>query len=145
MNGQNLDQLCAQFGHAMCQAVAKALKGQDGKIDKAKTENLITNSLGVLQEDGVYAFFLYQASREERESKGAEELGRQAHELLRVIPIESFAKPFDTLANSLLAVRGDEQKGIPGLASNLDQLLLAKRLLEQALIYARYHAKALEG
>lgn len=32
-----------------------------------------------------------------------------------------------------------------GLADNLDQLLLAKRLLEQALIYACYHAKALEG
>jgi hypothetical protein len=31
------------------------------------------------------------------------------------------------------------------LAGDLDQLLLAKRLLEQALIYARYHAKALEG
>lgn len=30
-----------------------------------------------------------------------------------------------------------------GLADNLDDLLLAKRLLEQALIYARYHAKAL--
>jgi len=35
---------------------AKAFQ-KDGKIDKAKTENLITKSLGVLQEDGVYAFF----------------------------------------------------------------------------------------
>lgn len=32
-----------------------------------------------------------------------------------------------------------------GLADNLDKLLLAKHLLEQALIYARYHAKALSG
>jgi hypothetical protein len=32
-----------------------------------------------------------------------------------------------------------------GLAADLDSLLLAKRLLEQALIYTRYHAKALEG
>ncbi|NLF01739.1 MAG: hypothetical protein GX601_12260, partial [Anaerolineales bacterium] len=28
---------------------------------------------------------------------------------------------------------------------DLDKLLLAKHLLEQALIYARYHAKALEN
>ena len=143
MSGQNLDQLCAQFGYVICQVIGDAFKNKDGKIDKAKTENLITKSLGVLQEDGVYAFLLYQASRGDREKKGAEQLGKQAHELLQAANIQAFAKPFDTLANSLLAVRGDEKKKTPGLADRLDQLLLAKRLLEQALIYARYHAKVL--
>jgi hypothetical protein len=137
MNGQNLDQLCAQYGWAMCQVVGDAFTSKDGKPDKAKTENHITKSLGVLQEDGVYAFFLYQASRGQREKVGAEKLREQAHALLKQANI----KPFDTQSDSLLAVRGDDK--IQGLADNLDDLLLAKRLLEQALIYARYHAKAL--
>jgi len=132
MSSLNLDQLCAQYGYAMCRAVSDAFKGKDGKPDKAKTENHITKSLGVLQEDGVYAFFLYQASRGERERQGAEQLRDTAKEFLRKAGIQAFQNAGDPLA----AVRDH-------LANDLDQLLLAKRLLEQALIYARYHAKAL--
>jgi hypothetical protein len=126
MSGQNLDQLCAQFGWKIADEVRKAI----GK----NAENHITKSLGVLQEDGVYAFFLYQASRGQREKPGADRLRDQARELLKQAGINGFANTSDPLA----AVRDQ-------LAGNLDQLLLAKRLLEQALIYARYHAKALEG
>ena len=56
----------------------------------------------------------------------------------------------NVLLNNFLSkvfIRAVEQKGLGNialLAGDLDQLLLAKRLLEQALIYARYHAKALE-
>ncbi|WP_028458260.1 hypothetical protein [Chloroflexus sp. Y-396-1] len=126
MSGQNLDQLCAQFGWK----IADEVHGAIGK----NAENHITKSLGILQEDGVYAFFLYQASRGQREKPGADRLRDQAKELLKQAGIDGFAKTSDPLA----AVRDH-------LAGDLDQLLLAKRLLEQALIYARYHAKALEG
>ncbi len=132
MSGVNLDQLCAQYGYAMCQAVGNAFKNKDGKVDKARTENHITKSLGVLQEDGVYAFFLYQVSRGAREKPGAEKLRDQAKELFK----EAGIKGFENATDPLQAVRDQ-------LASDLDQLLLAKHLLEQALIYARYHAKAL--
>lgn len=132
MSGLNLDQLCAQYGYAMCQAVGNAFKNKDGKVDKARTENHITKSLGVLQEDGVYAFFLYQASRGSREKPGADNLTKQASAFLKEAGIAAFQNNTD----SLQAVRDH-------LAGDLDQLLLAKRLLEQALIYARYHAKAL--
>ncbi len=130
MSQQNLDQLCAQCGYLITTEIYKALR------KASDTENHITKSLGVLQEDGVYAFFLYQASRKE---KGGDELTKQAHALFRAAGI----KPFDTVKDALLAVRGDKQQ--KGLADNLDELLLAKQLLEQALIYARYHAKALDG
>jgi len=126
MIGQNLDQLCAKFGWQ----IANEVHGAIGK----NAENHITKSLGVLQEDGVYAFFLYQASRGQREKPGADRLRDQAKELLKNAGINGFANTSDPLA----AVRNQ-------LAGNLDQLLLVKRLLEQALIYARYHAKALEG
>ncbi|MBW1928097.1 MAG: hypothetical protein JRJ13_02960 [Deltaproteobacteria bacterium] len=124
MTGQNLDQLCAKFGWAMAEQVHEAI----GK----NAENHITKSLGVLQEDGVYAFFLYQASRGQREKSGADKLRDQAKKLLK----QAGVKGFENVDEPLAAVREH-------LAGDLDQLLLAKRLLEQALIYARYHAKAL--
>jgi len=126
MSERNLDRLCAEYGYQIANEVRQAI----GK----NAENHITRSLGVLQEDGVYAFFLYQASRK-TEKPGADRLNEQATALLKEAKIE----PFDTIADPLEAVRAKN-----GLANNLDELLLAKRLLEQALIYARYHAKALE-
>ena len=137
MNTVNLDALCARCGYDIAQGVYHALKG-----DAQRAENHITKSLGILQEDGVYAFFLYQASRRARnEEKAAKSLATLAKELLgqRELGMTGFA----TLNDPLEAVRGTE--ATPGLADDLDQLLLAKRLLEQALIYARYHAKALPG
>lgn len=127
MSERNLDRLCAEYGYQIANEVYQAI----GK----NTENHISKSLGVLQEDGVYAFFLYQASRGKTEKPGADRLKEQATALLK----EAKIKPLDTITDSLTAVRAKN-----GLANNLDELLLAKRLLEQALIYARYHAKALE-
>lgn len=125
MNGINLDQLCARYGWQIAEKLNQ-------NIPK-NAENHITKSLGVLQEDGVYAFFLYQSSRGDREIKGAVELSNLAKQLLAEAGIPSFKDTNDPLA----AVRDH-------LANNLDQLLLAKRVLEQALTYARYHAKAME-
>jgi len=129
MNVRNLDRLCAQYGYLMCRALSDAFRDRNGKVDGSRVENHLTKSLGILQEEGIYAFFLYQVSRGERE--GAEGLKEKARELLKAVSI----KPFDEIEDPLEAVRE---------ADNLDDLLLAKRLLEQALIYARYHAKALE-
>jgi hypothetical protein len=131
MNGQNLDRLSAQFGYAIAQQVWEAMK-EDAKA----AENHITKSLGVLQEDGVYAFFLYQESRKS-EKAGAERLGEQTAKLLSDEKIALLPKGTQSTAQALEAIRKPS-----GLADHLDELLLAKRLLEQALIYARYHAKA---
>jgi hypothetical protein len=121
---RNLDQLCAKAGYEMAKAVYDFLKEQ--------ADNYLTKSLGVLQENGLYAFFLFQASRGKREKDGAKALQDKAQKLLHMIGI----KGFETTEDPLI--------GYQDLATDLDQLLLAKRLLEQALIYARYHAKALE-
>ncbi|MDM7913339.1 MAG: hypothetical protein QUS09_09605 [Methanotrichaceae archaeon] len=126
MSRVNLDQLCAKYGWQIAYEVHNVIGKQ--------SENHITKSLGVLQEDGVYAFFLYQESRGSREKEGAEKIKNCAKELLKEANITGFQNSNDPLQ----AVRDH-------LANDLDQLLLAKRLLEQALIYARYHAKALEG
>ncbi len=124
MSTINLDQLCAKFGWQIASEVRQAI----GK----NAENHITKSLGVLQGDGVYAFFLYQASRGQREKPGADRLTEQTVAFLKEAGIPAFQNANDPLK----AVREH-------LSNDLDQLLLAKHLLEQALIYARYHAKAL--
>jgi len=133
MSGDNLDQLCTRYGYRIAVDVYGAMK-------KA-AENHITKSLGVLQEDGVYAFALYQVSRGKQEEEGAKKLKELAERLLhdaRVPPFNSNSVP-----DLLEGLRGDPQKRLKGLAEDLDSLLLAKRLLEQTLIYARYHAKSL--
>jgi len=128
----NLDQLCARYGYQIASGVHDAIG--------TAAENHITKSLGVVQEDGVYAFALYQVSRK-AEKKGAEKLKALAESLLAEVALRPFdCKPAPDLLEGL---RGNPQKGLRGLAEDLDSLLLAKRLLEQTLIYARYHTKAI--
>jgi hypothetical protein len=132
MSDNNLDRLCAQYGWQIAHSVHE-------EIDKS-AESHITKSLGVLQENGVYAFFLYQESRGKTEKPGADKLKALAAELLNEALNTDMTRLFDPVDTPLEAIRKKD-----GLADDLDALLLAKRLLEQALIYARYHAKALEG
>lgn len=141
-NQKNLDQLCARFGYQMTEKV------NDVFSKAADTENLITKSLGILQENGVYAFFLYLASqikphdqgKDNKRSQAARALGNQATDLLRHkwLKLIQVSDGETRYKEAMEAIRAEN-----GLAGDLDQLLLAKRLLEQALIYARYHAKAL--
>lgn len=138
----NLDTLCAQRGQEIVKDVAG--NGALPKNDKAKLEGTITKSLGVLQEDGVYALFLfldYFKQRSENkinppggaEIKVSEKIARRAKELLR-----------DTNVSLLNQPTGgqDDFSALRELTNTLDSLLLARQMLEQMLIYARYHAKA---
>ncbi|MCQ3972420.1 MAG: hypothetical protein DPW09_03115 [Anaerolineae bacterium] len=126
-NIPNLDSRCAQFGYDLVKAVAP--NDSLPKGDKAKLENTITKSLGVLQENGVYAFFLYLEYR--LKELGAEQMKSRSLGLLRHADV------------SLLAQNNDHFVAVRQLTENLDSLLLARQLIEQTLIYARYHAKAL--
>lgn len=107
----NLDHLCAEFG----QKIASA------KID----EDMIREALGVLQEDGVYACFLYLLSKSERE-----QLKNILAEFLR-------QKKF--IANDV--TKENIHTTIGAIADSLDNIFFVKFLLERVLIYARYHAK----
>lgn len=62
-NQLNLDQLCAQssqilFSNREGSIIREAVKN-DKKVAAKDIERLVTNSLGVLQEQGVYAMVLY--------------------------------------------------------------------------------------
>jgi hypothetical protein len=112
---ENLDLRCADLGKQLS--------------DKAD-EKLLTDALAVLEEQGVYAFFLYLKAR-------GKDAGTRVSDACRdFLKRTPEAKP----------LLGNAQKeiftGLQTLAADLDGLLLARDLLRQALVYGRYHAKA---
>jgi len=123
----NLDQLCAEYGCRFAEDVSKA---ED--FDAKKAEVLITKALGVLQEQGLYAFVLFCESRSSGERAGAEKIETLAKELLKKL---NLINDGDFL---------DELRKDGGLLTRLDDLMLAIQVLEKSLIYARFHAKALK-
>jgi len=122
---ENLDRLCAEYGYKFADEIKKALNS-----DAKKAESLITKTLGVLQEQGLYAFTLFCESRGSTEKEGAEKMKEITKELFKKLSL---------INNDGLL---DEIRKNNGLASRLDDLLLAIQVLEKSLIYARYHAKA---
>ncbi|MBN2568239.1 MAG: hypothetical protein JXB42_02290 [Deltaproteobacteria bacterium] len=125
-----LDLKCAEYGRKIISAV--------GSTEKNKIESMITKALGVLQEDGVYAFALYTKSKsgnESTEKKTAQILFNKAFDILKDDEIRILENTDEDFFNAMEA----------NLSDDLDKLIFAKELLERTLIYARYHAKALDG
>ena len=122
----NLDWLAAQ--HA--QAIIKRTK--DKKT--SDVDNTITKALGVLQENGVYACFLYLLAKEKENGSVV------VAEMLSLLDGLGFGwgKPPSNNSEDVLKHISDK------VTVNLERLLLAKETLEQMLIYARYGAKARE-
>lgn len=115
MAENNLDYLCAKHG--------QDIKGE---------ETLIQKALGVLQEDGLFAFVVFMESK--KESKDKERTDRileKTAELLNEVGLTNGAKE-ENIRGKMLEITKD-----------IDSMFLAKNLIERALIYARYHAKAL--
>lgn len=105
------------------------------KPSKNEVENLVTKSLGVLQENGVYACMLYLYSRTSAPDKAIE---KKISKLLLKLTENIGKKPLpDSATNDdVLLFLTDE------ICTDLDTLLFVKRLWEQTLTYARYSAKA---
>jgi hypothetical protein len=111
---ENLDLQCATLG---------------AKIGRYKgDEKLLTDSLGVLEEQGVYAFFLFLKAR--WKEPGAE-VSRACCDFLKQQEL------LDANNQDDACTKLREQ-----LATDFDTLLFVRDLLRQSLIYARYHAKA---
>jgi hypothetical protein len=123
---ENLDRLCAEYGYRFAEEIKKAFNSE-----AKKAESLITKVLGVLREQGLYAFALFCESRGSSEKEGAGKMKDITIELLK----DKLSLISD--ANLLEEIRKKD-----GLASRLDDLLVAIQVLEKSLIYARYHTKA---
>ena len=137
---RNLDQMAALAAQDM-------VRNTPSGCDPSQLDNVATKSLGVLQENGVYAGFLYLYSRtQENERNIAKETRNRMLELIvdsslldnEVRPEnwrEGAAAQNIKAKDALLFVAGQ-------ISSDLDTLLMVKELLELTLTYLRYGAKA---
>jgi hypothetical protein len=117
---ENLDLTCAKAA----QEVARIAKDDNSK---KQLYRLLTQALGVLEEQGVYAFFLFLKTRD---SLG-DRVVNQLREFLRRTPRQE----------PLFSGSGDCLGEVQGLAENLDRTLFARDLLRQVLLYAAYHVQ----
>jgi hypothetical protein len=104
-------------------------KGSEGKV----IENLITKTIGVLQDNGVYAcmLYLYSLSTESTTPEGIIRKG-----LLKMTELLGKKYDGDDNTENALGFLTDS------ICNDLDTLFLTKQLWEQTLTYARYGAKA---
>ncbi len=122
----NLDRLAAKYAQAVVTSYAQAV------VTSGDIETTVTKALGVLQENGVYACFLYLLAKEKDNGKTV------VKQMLNLLDDLGFGwgKPADEQPATILQHISDK------VTVNLEPLLLAKETLEQMLIYARYGAKA---
>lgn len=121
----NLEPLCSKYGHRMI------INGAN--IEIKEQENVVTNALNVLAENGMYALCIYLLSCNKKEYGEKYVLGA-LQDLwctaeINLIPVKSHNM------NVML-------ENVRKITENLPKLILARRITEQTLIFARYHAKA---
>ena len=133
MKIQNLDQLAAKYAQKI---VIEGIKVHEASV----VENLITKTLGVLQEQGVYACMLFLFSRTSKEKEVAPKIREQLYGVLGELPA------FENKKSDIPQANADTRTALPfysnEICGKLPTLLLVKELYEQTLIYARYGAKA---
>ena len=117
---ENLDLACAKAGKTIARSPSKEL------------ENLITSALAVLEEQGVYALFLFLKTQGKNVGNN---VSNELHKFLRKTPKQ---------APLLLEDNRDIFTALQKMAENIDSLLLSRDLLRQTLVYARYHARLQE-
>lgn len=133
MKPLNLDQCAAQYAQ-------KIITGGLDKGSAKEVENLITKTLGVLQEQGVYASMLFLFSRTGKEEKIAPTLRIQLYTLLKEFP--AFTQQQNKIPNQNTKPEQVLEFYSNDVCNDLYTLLLVKDVYEQTLIYARYGAKA---
>ncbi len=114
---ENLDLACAKVGKTIAKRPSKEL------------ENLITSALAVLEGQGIYALFLYLKAQGK---DIGQTISNNLHNFLKQTPQQSPLLSMDN--NDIFAA-------LQKLGENLDNLLLARDLVRQSLVYARYHAR----
>lgn len=134
MDNRLLDRIAAgRAQQIVADAIAKTIKAK-------QVDNLVTKALGVLQENGVYACFLFLFSRTRAEDQAIAAVVRA--QLLKLAGTDLRFK-WDALA-SLADAKSDKVLSTVSdlICRDLDPLLMTKQVFEQTLIYARYTAKA---
>lgn len=129
MSKLNLDQTAGQYAQKIIEAVDTSTE------KKAKAgDNLLTKTLGVLREQGVYACILFLCSRSSDDKDIADKVRHYLFDLLKELPF-GWSVPATSMSEALAYYANM-------VLDDLNRLLLVRELYEQTLIYARYGAKA---
>jgi len=119
---QNIEPICAQWGRQMID------ENNDTTIGEKET--IITKALCVLAENGLYAMAVFLLSSHKKEYGQ-----RVLTEYLAGLWHDFDLCPRETDKGSML-------DAVKKITENLHELILARKTAEQALVFARYHAKA---
>lgn len=124
---ENLDYLCMEYGQ---------------KIPESKeNETLITKTIGVLQENGPFAMFLFLKDRRNR-NRTKVIAGRCYDSLMELLNERELKRFFGSTPHKRQALE-EISKWLIDVSKDTDKLFLLKKILEQSLVYARYYSKAL--
>lgn len=124
MTGNNLDVLINKISYDI--AKEANTKGVQNELEKL---------LGILINDGVYAYFVYCRSKKNKTND------------VEKVFVEKIIKSKDgkNLINAMgLEIKENSEKFFEKLPQNLDELLFFRSVLERILTYARYHLKGME-
>ncbi len=109
-----------------CATIAQGIGSKSG-------EDVIGRALGVLQEDGVYAFLIYVLSLERKAG------GSAAIAIMEGTTI--LLKGLGKLSESSITT-DNVARVYAEICADLDSIYFVKEMLERTLVYARYNAKA---
>ncbi len=126
----NMEPLCAEYGMNIVEARFN--------MTLADCENVINRSLGILVENGFYAMSVYLLSN----NVATKDNGYGGRTLRKIVELLSTPElgicTVDDNENSIALL----QK-LRDVTEDLGKLLLARKLTEETLTFARYHCKAL--
>lgn len=123
MMENNLDKVVAEVGFNLADEIIRRDKTKAKELEK-----IINKALGILIEEGLFAYAIWL------ESENEEDIIKSSYNLLKnkVGIINE-----DYKENLRIAILNE-------FSSSIQKTLLAKQLLERMLVYARYRAKALQ-
>ena len=128
---QNIDRLCAEVGFSIPQV----------SLDKSKQENTIQKALGVLSQDGVFAYMIWLESRNSLHPTAgkvdeitAKNIHEKSSEILKCMKLIEDHTDYKGLRDKLTRSNG--------VLEDIHQMFLVKQVFERMLTYALYRAKS---
>ncbi|MGQ9631545.1 MAG: hypothetical protein ACUVXI_14725 [bacterium] len=138
---ENYDFFCVDFSKRILDAVTPMVAEKEARY--SEVENIVTKSLGVLQENGLYAFLLYLVWRENNGTKGERRVAGAINEHIIGRPGDQTLLRLNEIGLPLSEADHPLDVGRK-LCESLDDLFFARDLIERTLTYVRYNAKGLK-
>lgn len=117
---------------ATCAEKAQEIVKLAGGKKNADLENRLRNAMAILQEEGLYAFFLFLQYRNKKVERDLEKAWKVLAELLKTFQIEQLTGRF-----------AQDEKKVVAITANLDKLFFTRQVLAQTLIYTLYGLRSL--